>query len=128
MNSNTPFLAFLQLLEGVALGSNAAEAGFSTQGVLILASIYSLTTPLGIGVGIAVRKSLNPNSAPLLLTTGVLDSIAAGALIFLALGDHMNAVKTQGEWLRSQRWPIQVACFLSFFTGAGVMLMIALWA
>ena len=120
-------ILFHQLLEGVALGSNASEAGFNTRAILVLASIYSVTTPVGIAIGIGVRESLNTNSPTLLMTTGILDAIAAGALIFLALGD-MNACKTQAEWLREQKVGIQLACFASFFLGAAALLVIALWA
>ena len=76
---------------------------------------------------IEVRESLNTNSPTLLMTTGILDAIAAGALIFLALGD-MNACKTQAEWLREQKVGIQLVCFASFFLGAAALLVIALWA
>ena len=120
-------ILFHQLLEGMALGSNASEAGFNTRAILVLASIYSVTTPVGIAIGIGVRESLNTNSPTLLMTTGILDAIAAGALIFLALGD-MNACKTQAEWLREQKVGIQLVCFASFFLGAAALLVIALWA
>ena len=121
-------IIFHQLLEGVALGSNASEAGLKTKHILMLAGAYSLTTPTGIAIGIGVRYSLNTNSVPMLMTTGILDAISAGTLIFLALGDHMNALKSQGGWLRVQRMPIQLACFASFFIGAAVLLTLALWA
>jgi zinc transporter ZupT len=121
-------IIFHQLLEGVALGSNASEAGLKTKHILMLAAAYSLTTPIGIAIGIGVRYSLNTNSVPMLMTTGILDAISAGTLIFLALGDHMNALKSQGGWLRVQRISIQLACFASFFIGAAVLLTLALWA
>jgi zinc transporter ZupT len=121
-------IIFHQLLEGVALGSNASEAGLSTRHILMLAGAYAFTTPTGIAIGIGVRYSLNTNSVPMLMTTGILDAISAGTLIFLALGDHMNALKSQGGWLRVQRMSIQLACFASFFIGAAVLLTLALWA
>jgi zinc transporter ZupT len=121
-------IIFHQLLEGVALGSNASEAGLRTKHLLMLAGAYSLTTPIGIAIGIGVRYSLNTNSVPMLMTTGILDAISAGTLIFLALGDHMNALKSQGGWLRVQKISIQLACFASFFIGAAVLLTLALWA
>ena len=121
-------IIFHQLLEGVALGSNASEAGLSTRSILLLAATYSITTPIGIAIGIGVRHSLNTNSSPMLMVTGILDAISAGTLIFLALGDHMNALKSQAGWLRAQRIPVQLSCFAAFFTGAAVLLVLALWA
>jgi hypothetical protein len=62
------------------------------------------------------------------LTTGIIDSIAAGALIFVALGDHMNACRSQAGWLRAQSMLVQMACFGAFFVGAAALLVIGLWA
>ena len=121
-------IIFHQLLEGVALGSNTAEAGVGFRVQLIFALIYSISTPIGIAIGIGVRQSLNTDSPAMLYTTGVLDAVAAGALIFLALGDHMNAVRTQATWLRMQKPIIQIACFFSFFAGAAILLVLAIWA
>lgn len=121
-------IIFHQLLEGIALGSNASQAGVSARMIVWLAIIYSFTTPIGIAIGIGVQSTLNTNSAPMLLTTGVLESISAGTLIFLSLGDHMNAMKSQAGWLRAQSLAVQCACILCFFVGAGVMLAIAIWA
>ena len=121
-------IIFHQLLEGIALGSNASETGIPTKTIILLAATYALTTPIGIAVGIGVRYSLNTNSVPMLLTTGILDAISAGTLIFLALGDHMNALKSQAGWLRAQRIAVQLSCFAAFFTGAAIMLTLALWA
>lgn len=121
-------LIFHQLLEGIALGSTASEAGVTTRGILTLGLFYACTTPLGIAVGIGVRNSLNSNSPPMLLVTGILESISAGTLIFLSLGDHMNAPKSQAGWLRTQSHWIRILCFGFFFAGAAAMLVIAIWA
>jgi zinc transporter 1/2/3 len=121
-------LIFHQLLEGIALGSTASEAGVTTRGILTLGLFYACTTPLGIAIGIGVRNSLNSNSPPMLLVTGILESISAGTLIFLSLGDHMNAPKSQAAWLRTQSHGIRILCFGFFFAGAAAMLVIAIWA
>lgn len=88
-------------------------------------------TPIDIAVGIGIRESLNVNSSAYLLVTGILDAIAAGALIYLSLADHMNAVKSQALWLRIQPVLIkliQVLCFASYFAGAASMPVIGIWA
>lgn len=121
-------IIFHQLLEGVALGSTASDSGLGSKIVLIFAAIYSVTTPIGIAIGIGVRQSLDTSSPGFLYTTGVLDSIAAGALIFLALGDHMNSIRTQAKWMRQSSVYIQLACFGFFYTGAAILLVLAIWA
>lgn len=118
----------LQLLEGLALGSACVHAGLRTRTTLLLAVLFALTTPVGIAAGIGVHRSLDGNSTPLLLTTGILESLSAGTLIFLALGDHMNAIRAHGDWLRVQSLAIKLTCFAAFFTGAAALLVIALWA
>ena len=121
-------IIFHQLLEGVALGSATAESGLGNKMVLIFAAVYSITTPIGIAVGIAVRQSLDTSSPSMLYTVGILDSIAAGALIYLALADHMNALRVHAKWMRQSTPAIQAACFAAFYIGAATLLVIAIWA
>ena len=121
-------IIFHQLLEGVALGSMASESGFGWRVILSLAGIYSLSTPTGIAIGIGVRESLDTNSSSYLYATGILDSISAGALIYLALGDHMNSVRNQAGWMRKQNVWTQLSCFAAFYIGAAVLCVIAIWA
>lgn len=117
-----------QFFEGIALGSSASEFGIGGKLILVFALIYSVMTPIGVAVGIGIRESLNVNSSAYLLVTGILDAIAAGALIYLSLADHMNAVKSQALWLRIQPVLIQLLCFASYFAGAAIMLVIGIWA
>lgn len=134
LSSSSEFVAlfiaiiFHQFLEGIALGSVTAESGLGNKMILLFAGIYSVTTPLGIGIGIAVRESLDPSSPAMLYTTGILDSIAAGALIYLALGDHMNSIRIHAKWMRQSTISIQLACFACFYVGAAVLLVLAIWA
>lgn len=134
LTGSTEFVAlfvaiiFHQLLEGVALGSATAESGLGNKMVLIFAAVYSITTPIGIAVGIAVRQSLDTSSPSMLYTVGILDSIAAGALIYLALADHMNALRVHAKWMRQSTPAIQAACFAAFYIGAATLLVIAIWA
>lgn len=121
-------LIFHQLLEGVALGSTAVQAGLRTRTVLFLAILFAATTPLGTAIGIAVRRSFNPDSAQALLVVGTLDAVCAGMLISLALGDHINAVKSQAGWLRDQSTATTASCMAAFVAGVAVMSAIGIWA
>ena len=121
-------IIFHQLLEGIALGSATAESGLGNKVVLLFAAIYSVTTPIGIAVGIAVHESLDTSSPAMLYTVGILDAIAAGALIYLSLADHMNALRVHAKWMRRSTPATQVACFAAFYIGATVMLILAIWA
>ena len=78
--------------------------------------------------GIAVRGSFNQNAARTLLTSGILDSLSTGILIYVGLINLVNPMMTDSPWLRSQRWPVQVAAFVAFYAGAGAMAVIGKWA
>jgi zinc transporter 1/2/3 len=75
-----------------------------------------------------VRGSFNQNATRSLLTTGILDSLSAGILVYVALINLINPMMTNSRWLRSQRWPMQVASFAAFYAGAGIMAVIGKWA
>lgn len=122
-------LVFHQMLEGVALGSAAVEAGLGRRAYVILVIVFSLTTPLGTAIGIAVRSSMNPNGVSVLLSQGILDAICAGMLIFLAFSEHLNAFKSQAIWLREKgSLLVTVCCLTAFATGVSVMAVIGVWA
>jgi zinc transporter 1/2/3 len=118
----------MQALEGLVLGSTTVHAGLSTRASLLLAAAFAATAPAGIAAGVAVRASLDANAPALVLATGVLEAVAAGTVIFLALGDHMNATRAHAAWLRAQAPAARAACFAAFFVGAAAMLVIGIWA
>jgi len=120
-------LTFHQFLEGVAIGTAAIYAGMKIRTVAILALVFSLTTPVGIAIGIGVRSSFNENDPTALYTQGILDAICAGLLIFLALGDHVNAMKSQAHWLKEEGAVTHGACIGAFLVGVGVMCALAVW-
>jgi zinc transporter 1/2/3 len=62
------------------------EAGFEglTQPIL-MAMVYTLTTPIGVAIGIAVSGHYSSHLAEALLLQGILDSVSAGILIYDAL-------------------------------------------
>jgi zinc transporter 1/2/3 len=43
-----------------------------------MGALFSLTTPVGIGIGMAVQSGYNENSRANLAITGVFDSMSAG--------------------------------------------------
>ena len=84
------------------------------------------TTPAAAGIG--VRQSFNSNATATLLTTGILDSICAAVLIYVALGGPMNAPKSCRAWLQSQGGWVHALCFAAFAAGAAAMCYIGKWA
>ncbi|KAI7846040.1 hypothetical protein COHA_000407 [Chlorella ohadii] len=120
-------LAFHQFFEGFAIGSAVVDSGLGLWKSVMAGAIYSITTPLGIAVGIAVRESFNQNAQTTLLVEGIFDAISTGILIYVVLVELITPLMTQSAWLRSRRWPIQVAAFASFYAGVAVMAAIGKW-
>jgi zinc transporter 1/2/3 len=120
-------LTFHQFLEGVAIGSAAIYAGMAAKSVVYLGLIFAVTTPVGIAIGLGVRGSYNGSSSAALITQGTLDAVCAGMLIFLALGDHVNAVKSQAHWLKREGAATHGLCIGAFLAGVAIMCTLALW-
>lgn len=87
---------------------------------------FSLTTPAGVAIGIGISSIYNENSPSSLITQGILDSVAAGILIYMALvdllaADFMNPkVQSKGK--------LQFMINFALLMGAGSMSLLAKWA
>ena len=79
-------LCFHQLFEGVALGSRLAEANFRVSSELILASMFIVSAPLGIGIGMGVVGTNALTGAAFFVVAGVCDAVTAGILLYLGFG------------------------------------------
>ncbi|KAF2302898.1 hypothetical protein GH714_010730 [Hevea brasiliensis] len=84
-------LSFHQFFEGMGLGGCIYEAKFKSRCTAIMATFLSLTTPLGIGVGIGISSVYKENSTTSLIVEGIFNSASAGILIYMALVDLLAA-------------------------------------
>uniref|UniRef100_A0A1D1Y8E9 Zinc transporter 4, chloroplastic n=1 Tax=Anthurium amnicola TaxID=1678845 RepID=A0A1D1Y8E9_9ARAE len=119
-------LAFHQFFEGFALGGCIAQAQFRTMTGSLMACFFAITTPSGIGAGAALASFYNPNSPRALVVEGVLDSVSAGILIYMALVDLIAADFLSRNMSCNTR--LQVSSYLALFFGAFSMSLLALWA
>ncbi|KAK7850497.1 zinc transporter 4 [Quercus suber] len=71
-------LSFHQFFEGVGLGGCTAQAQFKSKSSAIMSFFFSLTTPLGIVVGIGRSSTYNDNSRTALIVEGTFNALAAG--------------------------------------------------
>ncbi|ESR64083.1 hypothetical protein CICLE_v10010436mg, partial [Citrus x clementina] len=104
-------LSFHQFFEGFALGGCIWQAQFNTQSATI---------------GTAVASVYNPNSPGALIVEGILDSISAGILVYMALVDLIAADFLSKRM--SCNFRLQVVSYLMLFLGAGLMSLLAIWA
>ncbi|KAL6296030.1 hypothetical protein ACE6H2_004172 [Prunus campanulata] len=119
-------LSFHQFFEGFALGGCICQAQFKTLSATLMACFFAITTPLGIGVGTAISSFYNPYSPGALATEGILDSMSAGILVYMALVDLIAADFLSKRM--SCNFRLQVVSYCCLFVGAGLMSLLAIWA
>ncbi|KAK2042923.1 ZIP zinc/iron transporter [Colletotrichum somersetense] len=121
-------LTFHQFFEGLGLGSRLATATWPPHGRWwphILATIYGLSTPLAIAVGIAAK----PNSAQTqTLVNGIFDSISAGILMYTGLVELLAHEFMFNPQMRKSPLKVQLFAFGCVALGACVMAILANWA
>ncbi|RWW38685.1 hypothetical protein BHE74_00056064 [Ensete ventricosum] len=67
------------------------QARFDFKAMVTMGLFFSLTTPAGIAIGTGISSVYNENSPTALIVQGLLDSVAAGILIYMALVDLLAA-------------------------------------
>ncbi|KAI3882573.1 hypothetical protein MKX03_005383 [Papaver bracteatum] len=91
-----------------------------------MAVCYSLTTPIGIGIGMGVAKSYSGISPTALIVQGSMNAASAGILIYMAFEDLLAPVFMDHKLQENRK--LHLGSFVSLFLGAGCMSVIALWA
>ncbi|XP_030470628.1 zinc transporter 5-like [Syzygium oleosum] len=119
-------LTFHQFFEGMGLGGCISQAKFETRASAIMALFFSLTTPVGIGIGLGITNVYDENSPTALIVEGIFNSASSGILIYMALVDLLAADFLSPKLQNNGRllfWS-NVALLL----GAGCMSLLAKWA
>ncbi|UJR07143.1 hypothetical protein I4U23_011431 [Adineta vaga] len=124
-------LCFHQFFEAIALGAQISRLNTKSLVPAILMIIFfSLTTPVGIGIGIGIHSgTYNPKSLAALMVNGVLDSVSAGILIYVALINLMAAemgVGAHAFFALKKRF--KVLYFAALYLGTALMAVIGRWA
>ncbi|KDP34097.1 hypothetical protein JCGZ_07668 [Jatropha curcas] len=119
-------LSFHQFFEGFALGGCISQAQFKKLSATVMACFFALTTPAGIGIGIGISSFYNPHSTGALIAEGILDSLSAGILVYMALVDLIAADFLSKRM--SCNFRLQVVSYFMLFLGAGLMAALAIWA
>lgn len=92
----------------------------------MMATFFSLTTPVGIGIGIAISSVYKENSPAALIVQGTLNSASAGILIYMALVDLLAADFMDPRMQNNFR--LQLGANVSLLLGAACMSLLAKWA
>jgi hypothetical protein len=102
------------------------QAQFKNLSAVMMASFFAITTPTGIAAGVGLSSFYNANSPRALVVEGILDSVSAGILIYMALVDLIAADFLGGKMTGSPRH--QVMAYVALFLGALSMSSLAVWA
>ncbi|XP_059295040.1 fe(2+) transport protein 1-like [Lycium ferocissimum] len=119
-------LCFHQMFEGMGLGGCILQAEYKMLKKAAMAFFFSVTTPFGIALGIALSKTYQENSPRALITVGLLNASSAGLLIYMALVDLL-AADFMGDKLQGSI-KLQIKAFIAVLLGAGGMSLMAKWA
>ncbi|XVF77768.1 hypothetical protein PTKIN_Ptkin14bG0073300 [Pterospermum kingtungense] len=119
-------LSFHQFFEGMGLGGCISQAQFKSVSVAMMGTFFSLTTPLGIAIGIGISSFYNANTTTALLVEGVFNSASAGILIYMALVDLLAADFMSPRLQNNIR--LQVGVNVSLLLGTACMSVLAIWA
>ncbi|KAL4811429.1 Zinc/iron permease [Aspergillus unguis] len=124
-------LTFHQTFEGLGLGSRLAMIPWPTSRrwtPYILGTVYGLTTPIAIAVGLGVRNTYPPSGRTTLIVNGVFDAISAGILIYTGLIELIAREFLFNPFMR--RTPLRTvwSAFLLLCLGAGLMALLGRWA
>lgn len=122
-------LAFHQIFEGMGLGGCIAQAGFSFGTTAYMCFMFSVTTPLGIVLGMLVFSvtGYDDHSVNALILEGLLGSLSSGILIYMALVD-LIALDFFHNKLMSSDILLKKVSFLALVLGSTFMSILALWA
>lgn len=91
-----------------------------------MAIFFSLTTPVGIAIGIGISSIYNTNSAASMAVEGVFNSASSGILIYMALVDLLAADFMNPRLQNNLR--LQLGANFSLLLGTGCMSVLAKWA
>ncbi|KAK2990948.1 hypothetical protein RJ640_013975, partial [Escallonia rubra] len=119
-------LTFHQFFEGMGLGGCISQAQFKSRAVAVMAVFFSLTTPVGIAIGIGVASIYDENSTNALIVEGIFNAASAGILVYMALVDLLSADFMSPRMQGNDK--LLLLANLSLLFGAGCMALLAKWA
>ncbi|XP_010937904.1 zinc transporter 6 [Elaeis guineensis] len=122
-------LAFHQIFEGMGLGGCIAQAGFGFWTVGYMCIMFSVTTPMGIVLGMMVfyMTGYDDSSPNALILEGLLGSLSSGILVYMALVDLIAVDFFQNKTMSSSP-RLKAACYIALVLGSASMSVLALWA
>ena len=125
-------LVFHQTFEGLGLGARLAMATWPADSrrwtPYLLASLYAISTPIAIGIGLGVNKSLELDAATSKVVNGVFDAISGGILMYTGLVELLAHEFMFNPDMRKAGLKMQLRAYACVAVGVGLMALLAKWA
>ena len=105
------------------------QAGFSFKTTAYMCFMFSVTTPVGILLGMMIfaMTGYDDSSANALISEGLLGSLSSGILIYMALVDLISADFFHNKLMNSEP-KMKKGCYVALALGSTCMSILALWA
>jgi zinc transporter 1/2/3 len=121
-------LVFHQFFEGIALSTVVLDAKFKKSfATFFMVMFYTLTTPIGVAIGIGINSSFSENSHDSLLTQGILDALSAGILLYDSLVNILGVHFKTTQFMESSSL-VQGLQITTLWIGTGIMALVGRWA
>ncbi|EIW65946.1 hypothetical protein TREMEDRAFT_41167 [Tremella mesenterica DSM 1558] len=124
-------IIFHQMFEGLGLGSRLSalilprSVAWSRYAAAVL---YSICTPIGVAVGLGVRESYNGNGIAANITSGILDALSAGILLYTGLVELLgHEILFNPRMMKSSNLRLTYI-FVCILLGSGLMALLGRWA
>ncbi|KAG9408740.1 high-affinity Zn(2+) transporter zrt1 [Aphanomyces cochlioides] len=121
-------ICFHQFFEGVAVGSSAVSAFSTIRSSILTALVYSLSTPIGIAIGIGIHSTYSETSTTSLWVRGILDAMAGGILIYTGLVELLTYQYTINGDFHRMSSSFRTLCYICVWMGACAMAIVGEWA
>lgn len=124
-------ICFHQFFEGLGLGTifEAARIDLGLKKIVIFALTFALTVPVGVAIGMAVASFQSAEDGPTVTqeyTTGCLNSISGGIMIYVALVEMTAEDFQQASIMHNVGLKTKMFCALML--GTLCMAILAYWA
>lgn len=93
-----------------------------------MALAFCLTAPIGVAIGIGINLTLNPYSESSALAQGILDSLAAGILLYSAFISLISTEINHNTSFLNSTFSYKLVCLVSMYIGAALMAVLGTWA
>lgn len=119
------------MFEGLGLGARLAATPWPDSKKWVpwaFAAAFSLTTPIGVAIGIGARQSYQAGSAKALITNGCFDAMSSGILIYTALVELMGDEFMFSDEFKEASFKTILGAYFWMCAGAGGMSLLGRWA